>query len=800
MRIIISIVAMFCYVALSGLTLTVCLDGSGQFTSIQSAVEAASNGDIVLVHPGRYFENVDFLNKSIAINSLEATTGDNTYISSTIIDGSRQAPCVSFKNGLHNASLRGFTLTNGQGEIHFTQQISVGGGVQIYSNCNVTITNCDIWNNYARMGAGLFLYKSSAVFQGLRIHNNYATSFCGGMFIWGFQTHYPNIVFDPNNLCSIYENYGVNPTDIEVTDIHQNLQINLDLVSVANPSEFYIHRTSNFTVTSNYHDTINYQRTYRSEINHDLYVSPDGNDENSGLDPSQALRSITLAIHRIKADSLNVHTVHLLPGVFSIDDQIFPIPLKSYVNLIGAGSGQSTILYDEHNALHGANVVGSFEVTKAKLSGFKIQSGLNPDLITVTPLFILGYIVDSEVSDVVIEGFHFYKHGIILKPVRTTYSKLIIRNCTAAEVAVTTISDWVSGTLKDCVFENIESLNDDEDQEDLRTVIDFWIEERINIENCVFRNIRVRDQQLVFHVSNCRQDNQPVEIVVNNTVFDNLRHNGYAPIIFVNRNVNSYTVSNCTLVNNYGTDATIGTGGKVKYRNNIMYNPDSPKEMYIALSIPYGFYSYIYLDYNIVHGGLSGISNPWNGNILVYGQNNIDADPIFASTNINDPMYLRLSASSPCVNAGTPDTLGLFLPPYDLTGNWRIWDGRIDMGCYEYGSEPYVGVDDPVVPELPAFSICNYPNPFTGFTNIKVILPSNQGNDKARVTNASIDIYNIKGQRVKSIPLDPGKAGEQFSYWDGRDEAGRQCSSGIYLLNLKVNGIRELSKKVTLIR
>jgi flagellar hook assembly protein FlgD len=96
--------------------------------------------------------------------------------------------------------------------------------------------------------------------------------------------------------------------------------------------------------------------------------------------------------------------------------------------------------------------------------------------------------------------------------------------------------------------------------------------------------------------------------------------------------------------------------------------------------------------------------------------------------------------------------------------------------------------------------LSNYPNPFTAFTNLKVVLPSNQCNDKARVTSISIDIYNIKGQKVKSIPLDPGKAGEQFSYWDGRDEAGRQCSSGIYILNLKVNGIRELSKKVTLIR
>ena len=101
---------------------------------------------------------------------------------------------------------------------------------------------------------------------------------------------------------------------------------------------------------------------------------------------------------------------------------------------------------------------------------------------------------------------------------------------------------------------------------------------------------------------------------------------------------------------------------------------------------------------------------------------------------------------------------------------------------------------------VPTFSICNYPNPFTVFTNLKIILPSKRCNDKTRVTSASIDIYNIKGQKVKSIALDPGKSGEQFSYWDGRDEAGKQCSSGVYILNLKVNGIGALSKKVTLVR
>ncbi|HHZ15770.1 MAG TPA: T9SS type A sorting domain-containing protein, partial [Candidatus Cloacimonetes bacterium] len=181
-----------------------------------------------------------------------------------------------------------------------------------------------------------------------------------------------------------------------------------------------------------------------------------------------------------------------------------------------------------------------------------------------------------------------------------------------------------------------------------------------------------------------------------------------------------------------------------------------------------------------------------------YLDTNIDTDPLFlGGDDIHNPLYYSLSAASPCINSGTPDTTGLNLPPYDLAGNWRIWDGRIDMGCFEYGSEPWVSVDDPTIPHIPAVSLDAWPNPFKVFTNIKVSMPQG-GFSKAG--SANINIYNIKGQKVKTIALDPSKAGEQFTYWDGRDSDNRLCSSGIYLLNLTVNGKNVSSKKVTFVR
>ena len=58
------------------LTHTVKLDGSGDFTSIQAALNASIQGDTVLVYPGRYFENVVIQTNGISLISLEALSSD----------------------------------------------------------------------------------------------------------------------------------------------------------------------------------------------------------------------------------------------------------------------------------------------------------------------------------------------------------------------------------------------------------------------------------------------------------------------------------------------------------------------------------------------------------------------------------------------------------------------------------------------------------------------------------------------------------------------------------------------------
>jgi len=89
------------------------------FPVIQDAIADANDGDVVVVSPGTYVENIDFLGKAITLTS--ANPNDPNIVAATIIDGSsppdiNNASVVTFKNGEDsNSVLAGFTIQNGAG-------------------------------------------------------------------------------------------------------------------------------------------------------------------------------------------------------------------------------------------------------------------------------------------------------------------------------------------------------------------------------------------------------------------------------------------------------------------------------------------------------------------------------------------------------------------------------------------------------------------------------------------------------------------------------------------------------------
>ena len=764
-------------------TLSVALDGSQAYTSIQTAIEATNNGDTVLVYPGRYFENIDYIGKSIAVCSLEATTNDTTFISSTIIDGNQNGSCVAFRNAEQNATLRGFTITNGIG-YPIMDGLRRGGGILMYVVGQINVSNCIITNNKAAIGGGIFAINSSLSISGLQIYNNYAIVQGGGMALNGASTHYPTIVFDPVNRCSIYSNYGANPVDILVTDIRANLEINLDMFTISTPNRFYVARHSNIPIFEQYTDTVNIQRAYRTEVNHDLYVSPSGNDGNSGLSPTQAMKSITKAVHRIAADSLNVKTVHVLAGTYSegVNDQILPIPLKSNVNIIGAGSALTTISSNIESYTGLTQIWGGDRCANIHVRGFKIISEISNGN---WPMGLGNLTKNVRITGMIIDNMCIYELGaiFIMTWESSSFDSLSIRNITATESALQ-INLVYSGSIRNSIFENIHSTytSPDTPGDDSwgSSLVSIWVQDSLSVENCTFRNISVQNNQPTFHISNEYMSTPPTEvnININNCLFENIRTNDTRPIGFHNNRYGEYKVSNCTFYNNYGQGSAVGVYGKVDMQNNIFSNPDAPYEINMYPAMPdFEIIGNLDLDYNNIMGGLSRINNPDPRNTVLYGEHNISSDPMFASTTIGNPEYLRLATGSPCINSGTPDITGLELLPYDLAHNFRIWDGRIDMGCYEFGSIPYVDNDDPFTPVLSGFiNATNYPNPFNPSTTIAFSLPL--------AGLATVEIYNFKGQKVRQLLNTNLPSGSHTAVWDGTNDNNQPVSSGIYFYRI----------------
>jgi hypothetical protein len=80
--------------------------------SIQAAIDAASNGDTIVVEEGTYFENVNFRGKNIVLTSTDPNNPD--IVASTIIDGMGNGSVVTFNSGEDaNCVLSGLTITGG---------------------------------------------------------------------------------------------------------------------------------------------------------------------------------------------------------------------------------------------------------------------------------------------------------------------------------------------------------------------------------------------------------------------------------------------------------------------------------------------------------------------------------------------------------------------------------------------------------------------------------------------------------------------------------------------------------------
>ncbi|MBC8416311.1 MAG: T9SS type A sorting domain-containing protein, partial [Candidatus Cloacimonetes bacterium] len=288
----------------------------------------------------------------------------------------------------------------------------------------------------------------------------------------------------------------------------------------------------------------------------------------------------------------------------------------------------------------------------------------------------------------------------------------------------------------------------------------------LEITNCIFQN-NFADYGAVLGL-----EYRSAPIITDNLMFDNYAFLGGSPIYctysyprLLNNTMVNNTVLNEDLFFNTGTIHTFLS--KPQIINNIVWDNLNYYLGGTQLLECKGFYTI----YNNIEAGHEG-------------EGNIDSDPLFFNAAGNEFM---LRSNSPCINTGTLDVpFGTELPDFDLAGNPRIYDSSIDMGCYEWQGTPISNEELPIT----NYELKSYPNPFNPETKISFTAE--------HAENAKIEIFNIKGQKIKTLIDKSISAGNHTVVWNGTDANDNKVSSGVYLYKVEAGDYKKVKKMVLL--
>ena len=176
-----------------------------QYPTIQAGMEAAENGDTVLVSPGTYNESVDFIYKAIVLISDQGA-------SNTIIDPNANATGVFMYSSEGPMVIEGFTITNSYtsspiNQVHgiFCGDSSIirnniiinigtywsysGAGIKVGGGCPLIEDNVISNNTCVYEGAGIKLYRCDGAvirnnnISGNAVHSGYGEACGGGIYV-----------------------------------------------------------------------------------------------------------------------------------------------------------------------------------------------------------------------------------------------------------------------------------------------------------------------------------------------------------------------------------------------------------------------------------------------------------------------------------------------------------------------------------------------------------------------------------------------------------------------------------------
>ena len=248
--------------------------------------------------------------------------------------------------------------------------------------------------------------------------------------------------------------------------------------------------------------------------------------------------------------------------------------------------------------------------------------------------------------------------------------------------------------------------------------------------------------------------------IVNNTISGNISENGGAGAIMTYNSPQTSFWNNIVWNNKQSIDRQIYVGG--------------------------GIYGNIIFDFCNIEDGENGFTVDSTYITFEYGDSNINENPQFSNNSYT------LQSSSPCIDSGLNDIEDYIHPIFDLSGNNRIHNNIVDMGCYEIQE---TGISNQKKEGKNFKLLQNYPNPFNPYTLI------NYQFSIENYESIEIIIYNSMGQQiwqqnVELSNLSPGiVTNHGFIQFDGS-----KFNSGIYYYSLIVDGKKIDTKSMILIK
>jgi len=716
------------------------------YPTIQQGIGAAGPGDTVLVYPGSYIEEINFIGKSITVASLYLTTQDTSYISQTIIDGDSTFIVVTFDGNEDSTSvLCGFTITNGLGYYVFPGNFGYGGitcsgaspkldnlvvtgnymgGVYCTNGSDPTLTDVTISGNEGNgmgcsvsspdisevivsdnQGHGIYCSPgSNPTLTDVLITGNITNGYGGGMYIFDCSPVLENVTITNN---TAQKGGGLSMGNFDPSPTFKN-------VTIAYNSAFSCGGGIYFWGTASpVFDPVDRCNIY-------LNTAPIGNDLRIESGPNQMIVVDTFTVMNptgFYASPLSSFTFDILNGkVAQADADLYVSPngdnnnsgLTEEEPLKTIWHAQSIILVDELNP----HTIHLLEGTYSRSSNEEVFPIYLTDFIHLKGVSANSVILDAEdEGGVMIFDATDQNQISHLSAVNGAGTGIVCQNGGSPSIENVIISGNQSGGV--------------------------WVSQ----SHPKLKNVLITGNS-ASKGGGIRCDQSGTPLLYNVTISDNLSTSGYGGGIYM-----QYKSTTSMLI------------------NTIVWN-NQPDQIYITGE------SSIFIKWSDVQGGEAGITTS-SGAIVHWLEGNIDEDPLFAGTGEHP---FSLSSGSPCVDAGIPDVSGLNLPPGDLAGDIRVWDGDgdgvsiVDMGAYEFGSFP-VGIDRLEV-RGSRFEVNCFPNPADGITNIQYLT--------SNISHVILTVLDVYGKEIVSLVNEQQSAGEHIVQFDATD-----LPAGIYFVKLQ---------------